>query len=194
MPILTFKRPDTWCSAKVLACYTAGPGSIPGRGNKDALISHKSITWSCGDWPSSLVRSPSKAQQWVTPDKNKQTNKLDFKFQCSESYTEKKKFQHWMFVLFCFYLGWLTVELSTDSEQGSLVNPHRTMSSTYAMFMHPYCPDRESNPGLLRDRRGLWHCTTCLASTVKVFSVLVITNSNLKFAILLLINCFYISL
>ena len=64
---------------------------------------------------------------------------------------------------FCFYLGWLTVELSTDSEQGSLVNPHRTMSSTYAMFMHPYCPDRESNPGLPRDRRGLWHCTTCLA-------------------------------
>ena len=41
-------RPDTWCSAKVLACHAAGPGSIPGRGNKDALISHKSITWSLG--------------------------------------------------------------------------------------------------------------------------------------------------
>ena len=42
------KGPDTWCSAKVLACHAAGPGSIPGRGNKDALISHKSITWSLG--------------------------------------------------------------------------------------------------------------------------------------------------
>ena len=29
-------RPDTWCSAKVLACHAAGSGSIPGRGNKDA--------------------------------------------------------------------------------------------------------------------------------------------------------------
>ena len=42
------ERPDTWCSAKVLACHAAGPGSIPSRGNKDALISHKSITWSLG--------------------------------------------------------------------------------------------------------------------------------------------------
>ena len=49
-----FWRPDTWCSAKVLACHAAGPGSIPGRGNKDALISHKSITWSLG-----LDRAPS---------------------------------------------------------------------------------------------------------------------------------------
>ena len=48
------KRPDTWCSAKVLACHEAGPGSIPGWGNKDALISHKSITWSLG-----LDRAPS---------------------------------------------------------------------------------------------------------------------------------------
>ena len=52
--ILFIDRPDTWCSAKVLACHAAGPGSIPGRGNKDALISHKSITWSLG-----LDRAPS---------------------------------------------------------------------------------------------------------------------------------------
>ena len=39
----------------------------------------------------------------------------------------------------------------------------RTMLSTYAILMHPYCPDRESNPGLPRGKRGLWHCTTCLA-------------------------------
>ena len=73
-------------------------------------------------------------------------------------------------ILFCFVFNWGRSLMSEDLlRTRELCQAPRTMLSTYAILMHPYCPDRESNPGLPRDRRGLWHYTTCLALTALVF-------------------------
>ena len=67
-------------------------------------------------------------------------------------------------VFVCFVFNWGRSLMSEDLlRTRELCQAPRTMLSTNAILMHPYCPDRESNPGLPRDRRGLWHCTTCLA-------------------------------
>ena len=78
------------------------------------------------------------------------------------------KFHCWGFQTsrscFCLFLTGATHLVCQDGlRTRELSQSPRTMLSTYAILMHPYCPDRESNPGLPRDRRGLWHCTTCLA-------------------------------